>query len=229
LLTAGFSTVAFLGLITLGCGEENPTPNPLLGGPQFKKGGMGGPGPSNPKIKAIMVKLGRGPGSLTPTIGKGIEADKPDWTALEPQAKEYAQLAADLLKEEPAKGSKESWEKFAGAYLKSAQNLEKAVLAKNFEDTRAAHGELAASCKSCHQEHRGGGGIGPGGFGGPGGPGGPGGNRPSMKTEVGPDGRPVGLPTDYPSSREAPSKSAPTEKKEATPSAGKSATPPAGK
>ena len=42
-----------------------------------------------------MSKLSRGPNSLTPVIGKALEADPPAWDTIVPQTQEYARLAAD--------------------------------------------------------------------------------------------------------------------------------------
>jgi cytochrome c556 len=146
-----------------GCAEENPSGMvPTVDTP----GGPGGGPPS--KIRELMTKLAKGPTSLTPTLGAAIKVDKPEWDKIQPQAKEFAQLAAELAKESPRRGSKESWESLTTSYLDDAKELEKAVEAKDKDAALAAHTALAGSCKACHDVHRGGpGGGGPGG--GPGG------------------------------------------------------------
>jgi hypothetical protein len=108
-----------------------------------------------PTIKEIMGKLCKGPKSLTPTIAKELTAATPNWTSLEKQAKEFAVLAADLLKNSPKKGSGDSWKKLAGAYSDQATSLEKAMVKKDKSAALEAHGKLAASCKACHTAHRG--------------------------------------------------------------------------
>ena len=130
-------------------------------------------------IRGIMMKLnGRGPNALQTSIGAALKADKPAWETIEPQANEYAQLAADLAKHDPPKGSKESWAKFAADYAGLATTLDKAAQAKDKDAATAAHEDLAASCNDCHRQHRGGPGMGGPGRGGPG-RGGPGmGGRP---------------------------------------------------
>ncbi|MDB5350203.1 MAG: hypothetical protein JWN86_1450 [Planctomycetota bacterium] len=166
-------------------GAAQPGPNP---------GGPGAPGAkSSPEIKQIMVKLAKGPNSLTPILGNGLKAEPPVWATIQGQAKEYAELAGDLSKYDPPKGSKESWAKFTGEYAASASDLDKASQAKDKDAALAAHGQLANSCNACHRSHRAMGpgmggmmgrpGFGPGGPGGPGGPppggpGGPGGGPP---------------------------------------------------
>ncbi len=123
--------------------------------------------------KEIMVRLGKGPNALTPSIGKELKQESPPWETIRPQASEYARLTARLDQYEPPKGSQESWKALTAAFAQSADELDKAVQAGDKEAAVAIHGELAGSCMSCHQEHRvrgrGPGGGGPG-VGGPGGP-----------------------------------------------------------
>ena len=94
-----------------------------------------------------------------------LKAEKPAWETIQPQTKEYAQLAADMGKHEPAKGSKESWSKLTAEYAELASDLDKAAQAKDKAAATAAQGDLASSCMACHRQHRGGPG---GGMGGPG-------------------------------------------------------------
>jgi mono/diheme cytochrome c family protein len=125
-----------------------------------------------------MVKLAKGPQSLTPVIGNELGQDPPPWETIQGQTKEYAASATELGNYEPSKGTKESWRALTAAFAKSATDLDKAAGAKNKEAAKTAHEELKASCNACHQEHRrmGRGGGGPPGFGPP--PGGPGGPPP---------------------------------------------------
>ncbi len=162
-----------------------------------------------------MTVLAKGPNSLTPKIGEALKADMPDWSAIQPEAKQYASLSAELGKLDPPKGSKESWAKLTEAFALAAGELDTAAQAKDTAAARTAHGQLANSCAACHKEHRimgprmggpgmggprpGGPGMGgppgPGGFGGPGGPppGGPGGPPPGGgPPEGGPPGAPPG-------------------------------------
>ena len=125
-------------------------------------------------------------------IGAELKAEKPAWETIQPQTKEYAQLAADMAKHDPAKGSKESWSKLAAEYAGLATELDKAAQAKDKAAATAAQEDLASSCMACHRQHRGGpgGGMGPGmgrrGGGPPGRRGGP------------PPGGPDGPPSDAP-------------------------------
>ena len=147
-----------------------------------------------------MVKLTKGPNSLTPVIGKGLNEAQPPWETLQPQTKEYAQLASEMGKYDPPRGSKESWAKQTSAYAEMATEMDRATQAKDKDAALAAHTQITNSCMACHREHRvmgpgrGGPPGGPPGFGpsggGPGGPGdGRGGSPPG-----GPGGPPPGGP-----------------------------------
>jgi len=127
----------------------------------------------SPSIKQIMGKLTKGPNSLTPVIGKELEADAPDWNTIQPQTDEYARLAAALVQNTPRKGSRESWAKLSAAFGESAVALNKAAKAKNRDAALDAHSQITGSCMGCHRQHRT---MGPGmgKLGGPPPPGGPG-------------------------------------------------------
>jgi hypothetical protein len=163
-------------LIASGCGEE---PGAVLSGPGAGPGASGpGPGPAaadvatlgdSPTVKQIMGKLTRGPASLTGIIGRELEADPPAWEMIQPQTQEYARLAAAMGKNEPPRGSKESWSKLTGEFASSAGAMDKAAKAKDRDAALEAHGAITGSCMNCHREHRGGGpGMGGPGMGGPG-------------------------------------------------------------
>jgi hypothetical protein len=197
-----------------GSGSDEPNAPPELrraGGPGGRggPGSPGGPGPggppgksaSSPEIRQIMIKLNKGSNSLTSLIGSGLKAEPPAWETIGPQAKEYAQLAADLGKHEPAKGSKESWSKLVAEYSGLATELDKAAQAKDKAAVTAAQEDLASSCMACHRQHRGGPGMGGGMRGGPaglrpgGGPPGGGGGAPQPSPD---GGTPPGGSTDQP-------------------------------
>ncbi|HEY7326254.1 MAG TPA: hypothetical protein VH592_01345 [Gemmataceae bacterium] len=139
----------------VGQGMENgggPPPG-MFGG----RGGQRGP------IHQAMTKLFRGQPSLKDSIGQELTSDSPAWETIQPQAKEFADLAASLKNYDPPKGSKESWTKQATSFSESASALERAAKAKNKKDALDAHAKLSdnQTCKACHQEHKGG----PGGMG----------------------------------------------------------------
>src|SRR5271166_2879987 len=162
-----------------GCGDEgaNDPASNAAGAPG--KGAQGpGPGRSNPKIKEIMAKVGRGPQALQGSLGDALKQGEPAWGTIQPKTQEYAQLVSKLGELEPVKGTKDSWAKLTLAFTESAAELEHAAQAKDKDKTKEALDSLGGSCMACHREHRvqgpgrggppGGRGMGP-----PGGPGGP--------------------------------------------------------
>src|SRR5205085_9173179 len=120
-----------------GKGKDNPT-NPTPGGP---KGGGG-----SPDIRRIMDKLGKGPQSLSNAIGVGLNADEPPWDDLQGQAREHAELTAELGKYDPPRGGKESWQKQTADYAEAADALDRAAQARDRDAAREAHGRLSRSC-----------------------------------------------------------------------------------
>lgn len=151
----------------VGQGMENgggPPPG-MFGGPGGRQRGP---------IHQAMMKLFKGQPSLKDSIGQELQSDSPAWETIQPQAKEFAELAASLKDYDPPRGSKESWTKQATSFSESASALERAVKAKKKEDAKSAYQTLTdkQTCNACHQEHKGGpGGMGPrGGFRGRGGP-----------------------------------------------------------
>jgi hypothetical protein len=101
-----------------------------------------------------MVKLGKGPQALTSVIGDELKAEPPPWNTLQLQAKEYTELAAALGHSEPARGSRESWEKQTTAFIESAAALDRALQSRDLEAAKAAHAKLTGACTECHREHR---------------------------------------------------------------------------
>jgi hypothetical protein len=158
-------------LAAWGCKDKSNTAQPTQaslpgppGGPPQGPGPRGGGGGA----RQIMTRIGKDP-NLDRLLKAALQADKPDWATVQPQATEYARLAADLAKMDPPRGSKESWAKQASAFSESAAALDKAAQAKDLSGARSAQEKLGSSCMQCHREFRGG----PGGFGPPGGRGGP--------------------------------------------------------
>jgi hypothetical protein len=128
-----------------------------------------------------MIKLAKGPNSLSAVIDKGLNQNPPPWETLQGQTKEYYQSATEMGKYDPRGGTKESWTKLTTAFADTAAELDRAAAAKNKEAAKVAHDQLKNSCNACHQQHRtmmgrpGGPGLGPRGGPGMPPPGGPGG------------------------------------------------------
>jgi hypothetical protein len=139
--------------------ETNSTPSGGEPPPGFR-GPRGKAGP----IHEIMVKLAKGPESLAGTMEEELKSDPPLWDKLKPQAKAYVELVASVAKENPPKGSKESWAKLTSAFSNSAVALQKAIDAKDKDGAVAVQKTIAESCMACHHEHKGGKGGFPGKF-----------------------------------------------------------------
>jgi hypothetical protein len=111
------------------------------------------------------------PNALKFKIGDELKAAAPPWETIQPQTQEYLKLTTDLAKEEPRRGTKESWAKLTAGYTEAAAALDKAAQEKNKDAALAAHQALGTLCNGCHQAHllRPPGGMPPGGMP-PGGP-----------------------------------------------------------
>jgi hypothetical protein len=200
-------SICLIAVACVGGCESGEEPNAP---PALREAGRPGPGggpgnvPPSREIQRIMIKLNKGPNSLTTLIDSGLKAEKPAWETIAPQTKEFAQLAAELGKHDPPKGSKESWSKLCAEYLGLASELEKAAQAKDKAAATAAQGDLASSCMACHRQHRGGPGGGGGGAMGP-----PGGGPPGRRRGSGPPGSPGGAPPPRVPTGDAPPSEAP--------------------
>jgi cytochrome c556 len=128
---------------------------------------------SNPKLKSIMTKIGKGPQSLQESLKNDMKQAPLAWETIESKTKEYASVTSEIGQHDPPRGSKDSWQKLSQAFAESADELNKAAQSKNKDSALAALDSLGGSCMSCHRQHRtmGRGGP-PGGMGMP--PGGPG-------------------------------------------------------
>ena len=174
-------------LVAAGCDARTETTVMPPGAPPSGAVGEGGQA-SNPEIKKIMLRVAKGPMSLTPLLGRELKEASPDWPLIQGQTTEYAQLADLMTKLEPPRGEKASWTDLAGDFLALATQLDGAAHAKDATSALAAQAKLSESCMTCHQMHRAQG-RGRGGMGGPP-PGGiPNGSLPKMPAPPAP---PVG-------------------------------------
>jgi hypothetical protein len=110
---------------------------------------------ATPSIKDVMNKLHKGATSPLAKLKTQLSAPSPDWGTLEKETKDFVILGAALAKNDPPKGEKASWIKLSDAYFEDAKALDSAVKAHDVAAAKAAHGKLAASCKSCHGAHKG--------------------------------------------------------------------------
>lgn len=105
-------------------------------------------------IKEVMGKLHKGTKAQTAVLKTKLKEDKPDWDEIQKITKDFVILGADLEKNDPPKGEKESWKKFADKYYATAKELDDAATAKSKDKTEAAVKTMGGSCKSCHDAHK---------------------------------------------------------------------------
>jgi cytochrome c556 len=106
-----------------------------------------------PDIAEIMTK-GHKPGGFKTMIADELKKGSPDWTALQEQTKEFVKLADALGKNEPPKGSADSWKKQTEAYAKIVHSLEAGAKKKSKSECNSAMGKLNQSCAGCHRLHK---------------------------------------------------------------------------
>src|SRR5262245_47570957 len=128
-----WEAMALSALLTLvselsGCSEDNPNeiPTNFSSGTPGKGSANPAAGPqsaSNPKLKAIMTKIGKGPQSLQDSLKGALSQSQPAWETIEPMTKEYAALTSQLGTYDPPRGTKDSWAKLTQAFSESAAEL----------------------------------------------------------------------------------------------------------
>jgi hypothetical protein len=102
-------------------------------------------------IKVVMKKVNKD--GLCKALGTGLAAKEPKWDELATKSKELLPLAKAMPNNKPPKGDEESWKKFATAYAKAAEDLDKAVADKDAKAALAAQ-KVIAACGPCHMAHR---------------------------------------------------------------------------
>ncbi len=107
-----------------------------------------------PSIKKVMGKLHKGKNAPVNAVKATLKTDSPDWAVVLKDAKVIATYGAYLPKNDPPKGSKESWEKLAKAYASNGKALETAAEKEELKAARSASTKLSGSCKACHSAHR---------------------------------------------------------------------------
>jgi hypothetical protein len=120
-----------------------------------KASGAKAASPEGMSIRAVMGKLARGPQGLQNQVGNELKNNSPPWETLQAQSTEYVTLVSALAKNEPRRGSKESWAKLTATFAESATALDRSVQSKNRDAALAAHSALANACMACHQQHKG--------------------------------------------------------------------------
>jgi cytochrome c556 len=107
-----------------------------------------------PTVKEVMQKLHRGKNSPLALVGAGLKTEEPDWAKLQKQSKSFLTFGAALAKNDPPRGTKESWQKLSLNYFNDANALDAAVQKENKSDAQSAYAKIRNSCSACHRAHR---------------------------------------------------------------------------
>jgi hypothetical protein len=107
-----------------------------------------------PTIKQVMEKLHKGANPPIANLRKALQAEEPDWSAIQKTTKDFVILGAALAKNNPPRGDKESWAKLARQYFTAAKAMDDAAEQKDKPATLAARAKLAGSCMACHRVHK---------------------------------------------------------------------------
>jgi cytochrome c556 len=107
-----------------------------------------------PSISDVMKKV-NGKAGLGKAVGKALTGATVDWDDVQKKTKEIAEQIEFLSKNEPPKGSKESWEKLTKAYAEAVRKLDEAAKKKDKAGVTATQTTIGGSCRSCHTAHRG--------------------------------------------------------------------------
>jgi cytochrome c556 len=106
-----------------------------------------------PSTKKIMTVL-HGKKGVLKKAGAALKGDSPDWEAVLKDAKVIEKNGEYLVKNDPEKGDKESWEKLSKAYAAGGKALKEAAEKEDLKGARAAAKKLGSSCKACHDAHK---------------------------------------------------------------------------
>jgi cytochrome c556 len=107
-----------------------------------------------PSIRAVMHKQYTVFSAPFKIIGREIDAQSLDWEKARQAGEKFATLAATLDRTTPGQGNRDSWRLLIDRHLADARAMEDATRSRDLATLRAAHGRIAASCKTCHDAHR---------------------------------------------------------------------------
>jgi cytochrome c556 len=107
-----------------------------------------------PTIEDIMQKVNKRKGGLHSEVGDALKASPVDWAKVQTDTKQYSAMADFLGKNDPPKGSKQSWEKLTGTYAADAKALNAAAEKKDKAAAQTTWAKLSKECMGCHRAHR---------------------------------------------------------------------------
>ena len=113
-----------------------------------------GPEADPPPIKEIMGTLNKGPKSLTATIGRSLEENKPAWSVLADRIGDYGELVEALGENVPPRGEPASWTRLTTEYRDEVEVLALAIEEHDREAALASHAKIRRFCTGCHLKHK---------------------------------------------------------------------------
>lgn len=106
-----------------------------------------------PSIAEIMKKA-HAKNGLLGKLGTALKKEDTDWAAVHKDAAQLVKLGQALGKNDPPKGTAESWEKLTKGYVKTAEALVAAAEEKDKEAAVSSQKKLQGSCMGCHKQHK---------------------------------------------------------------------------
>ena len=94
-------------------------------------------------------------GKFSVVLKKQVDASPTNWEELQKTTEEIAKYGKALGKNEPEKGSKDSFKKLADKLADNTKALDEAADAKDLAKVKASQKAIGGSCKACHDAHRG--------------------------------------------------------------------------
>ena len=100
-----------------------------------------------PTIKKVMSKLHKGKTAPLNVLKTALKGSSPNWEKVQKEAKIYAEYSAAMPKNEPPRGDKESYDKFAEAFASAGKSLEESAEKEQLKGSRALlKRSLARAC-----------------------------------------------------------------------------------
>jgi cytochrome c556 len=109
-----------------------------------------------PDTETIMKGLfSKKAGKFGTVLKKQVAASPVEWEEVQKTTEDIAKYGKALGKNEPEKGSKESWKKLTDKFAENTKKLDEAADAKDLDKVKDAQKAIGGSCKSCHDVHKG--------------------------------------------------------------------------
>jgi cytochrome c556 len=94
-------------------------------------------------------------GKFSSVLKKQVDASPTNWEELQKTTDEIAKYGKALGKNDPEKGSKDSFKKLADKLADNTKALDDAADSKDLAKVKASQKAIGGSCKACHDAHRG--------------------------------------------------------------------------